>query len=128
MNQVQNVKNIEENNLQTSEPNRFAACEQVVSALVEQGLPKAFAPATYINRIAKVYGINLQEARICLKLAIGQLEVNSNKKDTKADEKLYAQSGYFYPSGNVQKEYDGVKDNMDSLSSLGKYNKLMFGI
>lgn len=123
MSQVQNISKYDELSVQSSDANRFSTCEEVVEALVEQGLPKSFSPVNYINKIAKVYGINLQEARTCLKLAVKQLESNVNSEDKKEDE-LNGMCGYYYPSGYTSSK----KDGMDSLSSLGSYNKLMFGI
>lgn len=128
MSQVFGITKHEEANVQNTESNRFLDCEEIVDSLVEQGLPKAFSPDNYISKIAKVYGITSQEARTCLKLAIKQLEADS-KTDVKKEEKLYAQSGYFYPGSESQKSsISKPRDGMDSLSSLGSYNRLMFGL
>ena len=126
MTQVQKIYQYEEASVQASEQNRFETCEKIVDDLIEKGLPKTYSPDTFINKISKTYGINLSEARTCLKLAIKELEKNSeNKKDN--SEKLYAQSGYFYPTGyNTLETPKAKNDGMDSLSSLGSYNKLMF--
>lgn len=127
-NQAITINKYEENNLQSNEVNRFLDCEEIVDSLVEQGLPKAFSPDNYISKISKSYGITAQEARTCLKLAIKQLEAG-NIKEEKKEDKLYAQSGYFYPSGYSEKNsIQKPKDGMDSLSSLGSYNRLMFGL
>ena len=123
MSQVQNVSKYDELNVQTNEQNRFLTCEEVVETLVEQGLPKTYSPVNYINKIAKIYGINLQEARTCLKLAVKQLEAKSTTENNNEDE-LNARCGYYYPSGYTSSKIDG----MDSLSSLGSYNRLMFGL
>ncbi len=123
MSQVQNISKHDELNVQSSETNRFSTCEEIVEILVEQGLPETYSSANYINKIAKVYGINLQEARTCLKLAVKQLESKTSVEDDKDDE-LNAKCGYYYPSGYTSSK----KDGMDSLSFLGSYNRLMFGI
>lgn len=129
MNQVKSITTQhEENNIQTQDYNRFAVCEEVVDALVEQGLPNTFNPTNYIKKIAAEYGLTEQEARTCLKLAVKHLE-DESKVEEKNEEKLYAQSGYFYPNSYTQQHNKPKKaDGMDSLSSLGSYNRLMFGI
>ena len=127
MSQVQNITKYDETNVQLSESNRFSACEEIVEQLVEQGLPKTFSPVNFINKIAKIYNISSQEARTCLKLAIKQLEASQNMKSEQEEEKLCAQSGYFYPTGYTTAA-SSKTDGMDSLSSLGNYNKLMFGL
>lgn len=127
MSQVQNITKYDETSIQSNESNRFSTCEEIVEQLVEQGLPKTFSPVNFINKIAKAYNINSQEARTCLKLAIKQLEASKSDENNQKEEKLYGQSGYFYPSGYTT-EISGKKDGMDSLSSLGNYNKLMFGL
>ena len=130
MNEIKNFATLEDNNLQTQETNRFAICEDVVDTLVEQGLPSSFNPDNFISRIANAYNLTTQEARTCLKLAIKQIELSEVKENSdKKEEKLYAQSGYFYPSGYSQpNKTTSKKDGMDSLSSLGSYNRLMFGL
>lgn len=129
MSQVQNIAKYDEKNLQSNDSNRFSDCEQIVDTLVNEGLPKAFCPDTYITRIAKAFNITTQEARTCLKLAVKQLEAAEKPKEEKVEEKLYAQSGYFYPSSSSsQKNATKTIDGMDSLSSLGAYNRLMFGL
>ena len=129
MNQVKQINQLEEKNLQSQGENRFETCEQVVENLVEQGLPNNFTHHNFLIRIAKVYGISLQEARTCLKLAVKQLEATSKTQEEEPQEERYAQSGYFYPSGYSQpNKTTSKKDGMDSLSSLGSYNRLMFGL
>lgn len=130
MNQVQQISN-ENNNLQTKESNRFQACEQVVDALCNQGLPRVYNPSTFISKISNAYGITQSEARTCLKLAIKQLESQEvqEKEEPKKEQERYAQSGYFYPrSYTTPATSTRVKDEMDSLASLGAYNRLMFGL
>ena len=129
MNQVNNISKIEENNLQDSSQNRFLACEEIVETLVGEGLPSTFSPDDFISKISKAYYVSTQEARTCLKLAVGRLETAKNDEPQKKEEKLNAQSGYFYPQGYKTAEtFSKKNDGMDSLSSLGSYNKLMFGI
>ncbi|MBQ8636140.1 hypothetical protein IJX73_01585 [bacterium] len=127
--QVYSLQNKNEQNAQVSDSNRFLACEEIVDELVEQGLPKSFVPENFISRIQKTYGISYQEARTCLRLAVKQLEASSSQVEKQPEEKLYAQSGYFYPQGYTQNQSTTrSKDGMDSLSSLGSYNRLMFGL
>jgi len=101
--------------------------EEIVNALVEQGLPRVFNPNNYIQKIAENYGISLQEARGCLKEAIAELE-NANKEEEqpKKEEKLYAQSGYFYPSKDTNE--NPQKDGMDSLVAFATFQRLKFGL
>lgn len=118
-----------ENNAQVNDSNRFLACEEIVEDLVEQGIPTTFTPDNFISRISKTYGISFQEAKTCLKLAVKQLEAENKQETSNQEEKLYAQSGYFYPQGYSQNSINKrEKDGMDSLSSLGSYNRLMFGL
>lgn len=127
--QVNVVQPQNDSNAQVSDSNRFLACEEIVEELVEQGLPRSFTPETFISKISKAYNVSYQEARTCLKLALKQLEANSPQDSQKPQEKLYAQSGYFYPQGYTQNPTSSkMNDGMDSLSSLGSYNRLMFGI
>lgn len=127
--QVNSIQLQNDNNTLNGEQNRFSTCEEIVDELVEQGLPSSFVPENFISKISKNYGISYQEARTCLKLALGQLEANEKSELTDSKEKLYAQSGYFYPQGYSQNTFKtNQKDGMDSLSSLGSYNRLMFGI
>lgn len=129
MNQINKIQVNNENELQQNDQNRFQVCEEVVSALVKQKLPATFNPDTFISKISNAYNITFQEAKTCLKLAIGKLE--EAQGDTEKQEDLrYAQSGYFYPNRNTASINQPKKhnDGMDSLSSLGAYNKLMFQI
>ena len=127
--QVKILQTQNETNAQSMDQNRFLACEEIVDELIEQGLPSSFVPENFISKISKTYGVSFQEARTCLKLAIKQLEADKTQNQESQKEKLYAQSGYFYPSSYSQTNaFSKPKDGMDSLSSLGSYNRLMFGI
>lgn len=126
--QINAVQWQNENNAQVDGSNRFLACEEIVGELVEQGLPSSFIPDNFISKISKTYNVSFQEARTCLKLAIKQLEANDVQVEQKQEEKLYAQSGYFYPQSYSQNSVNSKKDGMDSLSSLSSYNRLMFGL
>ena len=127
--QVKILQTQNETSAQNTEQNRFLACEEIVDDLLEQGLPSSFVPENFISKISKTYNVSLQEARTCLKLAIKQLEIDKTQNQEPEKEKLYAQSGYFYPSSYSQnRAFSKPKDGMDSLSSLGSYNRLMFGI
>lgn len=124
MSQINAISKYDEKSQAQTDSNRFETCEAVVEDLVHQGLPRVYSPATFISKIAKFYGITPQEARTCLKLAVKQLESSrASEAPKQEEEQRYAQSGYFYPSQNNNK-----KDGMDSLSSLGSYNRLMFAI
>ena len=126
--QLQAIQAQNDSNAQVSDSNRFSTCEEIVDELVEQGLPSSFVPDNFISKISKTYNISYQEAKTCLKLAMKQLEA-SKIEEEKPQDKLYAQSGYFYPSGYSQpNKTTSKKDGMDSLSSLGSYNRLMFGL
>ena len=127
--QVRVIQTQNEALVQNNDSNRFLACEEIVDELVEKGLPSSFVPENFIGKIAENYGISYQEAKTCLKLATKQLELDKSQQNQKPEEKLYAQSGYFYPSGYSEKNsIQKPKDGMDSLSSLGSYNRLMFGL
>ncbi len=130
MTQVHSIPNISDKNINAKEDLDLSQRESVVNTLVEQGLPRAFNPTNYINKIAESYGISVKDARECLKEAVDKLEGAAKDKVQKQDdEKLYAQSGYFYPSQtdkteNAEKE----KDGMDSLVAFGSFQKLRFGL
>ena len=126
---VNSISTYEESNKQVVSENRFAACEQVVDTLVQEGLPKAFNPDNYIQKIAKNFNLTAQEARTCLKLAIKQLELKEQKTEDKT-EILNAQVGYYYPSQSKQAELSSCnkKDGMDNLSAYAAYNQMMFGL
>ena len=128
MTQVQTFTKIEDKNLRAEEDLDLYTRESVVEALVEQGLPRAFSPSNYINRIAGEYGISVEDARSCLKEAVEILEnVVKEKAKNQNDEILYAQSGYFYPSKNANPPKT-PKDGMDSLVTFGSYQRLVFGL
>lgn len=126
--QVGNIYKYEDSNAQNSELNRFLACEEIVEELVEQGLPSSFVPGVFISNVAKMYGISFQEAKTCVRLAMKQSDVNKQTEvENMPQEEMNGNSNYFYLSGYTQNP-TGRKDGMDSLSSLGAYNKLMSGI
>ena len=129
MNQVNKVQVNNENDVQANSQNRFEICEEVVGALVKQKLPSTFNPDSFISKISNAYNITTQEAKTCLKLAIKQLK-EPKEETQKQEDTRYAQCGYYYPSRNSNSLNQPQKhnDGMDSLSSLGAYNKLMFGI
>jgi len=126
---VNSISTYEESNKQIVSENRFAACEQIVDTLVQEGLPKAFNPDNYIQKISKKYNLTQQEARTCIKLAIKQLELKDNKEESKG-EILNAQTGYFYPTESKKTTLSSCnkQDGMDSLSSFAAYNQMMFGL
>lgn len=108
--------------------------ETVVKNLVKSGIPTAFSPSNFINKIAHENNISTNEARLCLKSAIKILEKEKTSKissnvSQRPDEKLNAQSGYFYPQKNNEQSLNGEpKNSMDNLNSFGYYNKVMFGL
>ncbi|MBQ8476853.1 hypothetical protein IJ531_07315 [bacterium] len=130
MTQVQAISQYEDKTLKSEEQvldNETR--ETVVKALVEQGLPRAFSPSNYINRIAETYGISTRDARTCLKEAVSILEDAAKEKvQEQDDEKLYAQSGYFYPQAATNPAKAEEKDGMDSLVAFGNYQRLAFGL
>ena len=113
--------------VQGSSLNRFLACEEIVDDIIEQGIPSTYVPQNYISKISQTYGISYEEAKTCLKLAVKQANSTEEKQET-TNEQLYAQSGYYYPSGYTQTAQTQVRDGMDSLSMLGAYNQVTFGI
>ena len=128
--QVRIIQAQNETASQINDSNRFLACEEIVDELIEKGLPSSFVPENFIGKIAETYGVSYQEAKTCLKLATKQLESDKTQGAQKPEEKLYAQSGYFYPQGYTQNKTTSSihNDGMDSLSSLASYNRLMFGL
>ncbi len=128
MTQIQTISNVNDKNLNAVEDLDLSEKESIVETLVEQGLPRVFSPTSYINKIAENYGISLQDARECLKEAVEQLEYAAKEKVQKQDdEKLYAQSGYFYPSQTTSIKNE-KKDGMDSLVAFGSFQRLKFGL
>ena len=126
MNQIQNIQKYDSVSVKADDSNSSAINEDVVKALVEQGLPRAFNPSTFISRIADNFNISKEEARNCLKAAINQLECKEKAvKQQNDDEKMYAESGYFYPTNPVAQ---GSEDGMKNLSAFGNYNRLVFGL
>ncbi len=127
MTQIQTISKVNDKNLNAKEGLDLSKKESIVETLVEQGLPRVFSPTNYINKIAENYGISVKDARECLKDAVAQLEFVSKEKTQKEDdEKLYAQSGYFYPSQMTTTNSE--KDGMDSLVAFGSFQKLKFGL
>ena len=128
MSQVLSIPNSKDN-LNAKVDLGYEEKEEIVNTLVEQGLPRVFSPSNYINRIAKDYGITIQDARDCLKEALDQIENNTKKAETQNqqdEEELYAQSGYFYPQNRPIT--NKKKDGMDSLSAYGTFQRLKFGL
>ena len=130
MTQISSIANKNDNTINQENGLDFEKREEIVHALVEQGLPRAFSPSNFINRIAQNNDISTQEARECLKEAIEQLEARNKEKVTKtydSEEKVYAQSGYFYPRENNINT--AVKnDGMDSLVAFSNFQRLRFGL
>ena len=128
MTQIHAISNTEDKTLRAEEALDSSKREEIVKALVEQGLPRAFSPSNYINRIAQTYGISTTDARECLKEAVEQLEnAAKDKVQTQDDETLYAQSGYFYPAVQTTSPVK-ERDGMDSLVAFGSYQRLAFGL
>ena len=131
MTQISTVINSNDKNLNATAGLDYDARESVVDALVEQGLPGAFNPNNFIEKIAEEYGISIQDAKSCLKEAIAILETKTKaeakeKETRREEEQLYAQSGYFYPSNETQQTE--TKDGMDGLVAFGTFQKLKFGL
>ena len=104
--------------------------EEIITSLVEQGLPRVFNPNNFINRIAQNNGISVSDARECLKEAVEFLETKNKsnvQKPVMTEETPNGKSGYFYPEKTTI-AYDTKKDGMDSLSAFGTFQKLRFGL
>ena len=131
MTQISTVINSNDKNLNATAGLDYDARESVVDALVEQGLPGAFNPNNFIEKIAEEYGISIQDAKSCLKEAIAILETKTKaeakeKETRREEEQLYAKSGYFYPSNETQQTE--TKDGMDGLVAFGTFQRLKFGL
>lgn len=129
MSQVNNIYQYEEYksaSQNSDSSNRFESCEEIVDAIVSKGLLNSQSTSNCIVRIAREYDLSYREAKTCVRLASAQVGVEQ-PEDSK-EEKLYAQSGYFYPSSTQAANVKTKNDGMDSLSSYGSYNKLMFGL
>lgn len=124
MTQVQKIYQYEDYSLQASEQNKFEEVEKIVDDIVKKGIPKNLTLSTFIVQVAKDYGINVKEAKVCINLAMNELGYNKEEKED--DNKLNAQSGYYYPVGYKIDNLITKQDGMDSLSCLGSYNRLMF--
>jgi len=130
MTQVLSVNNIQDKNLNANNGLDDNQREEVVNTLVEQGLPRVFNPNNFISKIAQNYGISKDDARECLKEAVDCLEAKRNEKVKSSNQdtdKLYAQSGYFYPDKQTI-SIDTKHDGMDSLSAFGTFQRLRFGL
>lgn len=126
MTQVQNVYQHEDSSSQSTEQNQFETVEMIVNDIVEHGIPKSTTLSNFIVQVSKTYGINVKEAKTCIRLAMSELSQGEDSQ-TDTQNELYGQCGYFYPSGyNVSSSPKAKNDGMDSLSCLGSYNKLMF--
>lgn len=121
-----------ENNAQVNDNNRFFAYENVVDKLIAMGSSIAYMSSYANSKLAKEYGITLDELDGCKRLAYKQIKANqteAQEQTQRPQEVLNAQCGYYYPQGYTRKENaTNPNDGMDSLSSLGSYNRLMFGI
>lgn len=124
MTQVQKIYQYEDYSLQSDEQNKFEEVEKIVEDIVKKGIPRNLTLSTFIVQTAKEYGINIKEAKVCINLAMNEL--GSDKEEKEEENKLYAQSGYYYPAGYKMNNSITKQDGMDSLSCLGSYNRLMF--
>ncbi len=120
------ISNTNDKNLNAEADLSYQDRVSIINALVEQGLPRVFNPNSYISRIAEEYGISVNDAKSCLKEAIAELDAQTKKNEIKSEEKLYAQSGYFYPSNNTADK--PKRDGMDSLEAFGAFQRLKFGL
>ena len=131
MAKVLSLTNLNEKNLNAEAGLDYQKREEIVNSLVEQGLPTVFNPNNFINRIAQNYGISVEDARECLKEAIDGLEQTKTQKTQEQpkeqEEKLYAQSGYFYPQKTMQ-PIKSERDGMDSLVAYASFQRLKFGL
>jgi len=125
MTQVHKIYQYEDVSTQSNEQNKFETVEKIVSELVEAGIPKTLSFSDYVVQVSNNYGINVSEAKTCIKLAMN--EMDSGEIQNEDNDKLNGQCGYYYPNGyNTTSNPKAKQDGMDSLSYLGSYNKLMF--
>lgn len=126
MTQVQKIYQYEDNSAQSAEQNQFETVEKIVEDIVEHGIPKNTIMSSFIVQVAKTYGINIKEAKTCIRLAMSELNQGDQQAENEQDE-LYGKCGYYYPTGyNTSSMPQAKRDGMDSLSCLGSYNRLMF--
>lgn len=126
MTQVQKINRNDENSIQ-KESNSFETCEEIVLDLIEKGIPNSYNPDIFISRVSRTYGITYREAKSCVRLALKQID--KTQENDISDENLNGNSGYFWKTGyTTSSNFKSKNDGMDSLSSLGSYNKLIFGI
>ncbi len=121
-----------ENNAQVSDCNRFAVFEKVIDKFVAMGSSLAYM-SSYANlKIAKEHGLSLDDLEGCKRIAFKQIKANqeeATKQAQRPQEVLNGACAYYYAQGYTKNENTSESnDGMDSLSSLGSYNRLMFGI
>ena len=129
MSQVQNIYQYEDYKSISNDNdsyNRFESCEEVVDAIISKGLLNSCDKTSALNKIIREYGLSYQEAKTCYRLASAQ--VGTESREEEKEDKLYAQSGYYYPGYTQPKNAKAKNDGMDSLSSFGSYNRIMFGL
>ncbi len=130
MAKVLSTPSINETNLNANNGLDNEKKEEIVTSLVEQGLPRVFNPSNFINRIAQNNGISVKDARECLKEAVEFLETKEKancQKPEVSQETPNGKSGYFYPEKTTIAA-DVKKDGMDSLSAFGTFQRLRFGL
>ena len=126
MTQVQKIYQYDDNSAKSNSQNQFEEVEKIVDDIVEKGIPKNLSLNDFIVKVSNTYGINVSEAKTCIRLAMSELDSGGALDSSKQDE-VYSQCGYYYPSGyNTASSPQAKQDGMDSLSCLGSYNKLMF--
>ena len=127
MTQVHKIYQYEDSSIQTNSQNQFETVEKIVDDIVEQGLPKNLSLSSFIVKVSETYGINVKEAKTCIRLAMNELDSGKEELETDSSDKLNGECGYYYPKGyNAESSSASKQDGMDSLSCLGSYNRLMF--
>ncbi len=127
MGQINAVHEREDSAKQSKDLNNFETCEKIVENLIEDGITKNSNPLVWISKVSKTYNISQKDATTCVKLAMKQLDDAVKIENT--SEVLNGQTGYFWKNGyKTSSTFVNKNDGMDSLSSLGCYNKLIFGI
>lgn len=134
MQQVYNITNAENEHLNNNySENAFLQVEQIVKDIVNSGLDDNCNKENEINKIKDTYGLSYNEAKSCFNLAHAQIETET-EEEQEDESQLYRNSGYYYPTHKMNQvnsytpKTSQKNDGMDSLSSLGSYNKIMFGL
>jgi hypothetical protein len=121
-----------ESNLQINERKQFSVYENLIDEFVAMGPSIAYISNFKKAQIAKEWGITPEELDGCIRLARKQINTNQaeiDKQNNASHEVLNGECAYYYAQGYTKYENStNPNDGMGSLSALGSYNRLMFGI